>query len=428
MKHNKLLIISADALNRHDLDFIRTLPNFGTFFTEGAHVKDVLSVYPSLTYTCHTSIMTGHYPDKHGVYNNEYAQPHKATAQDWRWFEKDIKVPSLFDYATKAKLTTACVLWPVMGSAQVTYNVPEIWSPDHSVPGYKLVFKHGTRNMILPILKHAKRLDGIKQPNLDHFSEAIATYLLAKKKPDLMAVHFTELDTMRHLHGLHSKEAKEALISLDYKIGHLIQILQDQGLYHQTNIVVLGDHGTHDFDQIIEINSQFKKDKLLTVNNGVIDSYIAYACGCGGSCQIHIHRQASPEDLKRVEDSLGKWMVMPKSPIKALYKKEDIQKKYRLNGDFSYVLEAKDGHVFRNTVSDQLIHPRTSVPGSYKGDHGYQPDHKDMHTLLLMKGPGIKKGAVLEQASLIDEGPTFARLLGLSMEKVDGRILMELLK
>jgi predicted AlkP superfamily pyrophosphatase or phosphodiesterase len=109
-----LIVLSVDALNKHDFDYINQLPNFKDFIENGAYVREVDSVYPSLTYTAHTSIITGTYPDKHGIFTNEIATPSVATKQPWFWFEKDIQVPTLFDYARKANLVTANVLWPVM--------------------------------------------------------------------------------------------------------------------------------------------------------------------------------------------------------------------------------------------------------------------------------------------------------------------------
>ncbi len=44
-----------------------------------------------------------------------------------------------------------------------------------------------------------------------------------------------------------------------------------------------------------------------------------------------------------------------------------------------------------------------------------------------MWGAGVKAGARIEQAELIDVAPTVARLLGAAMDKVQGRVLDELL-
>jgi predicted AlkP superfamily pyrophosphatase or phosphodiesterase len=429
MKSQKnLVIISVDALNQLDYDFIHTLPTFGSFLTDGAHSKEVTSVYPTVTYTCHTSISTGHYPQTHGIFNNELYNPEKATLQDWYWFEKDIKTPTFFDYAIKAGLTTASVLWPVMAGAKLTCNVPEIWSPDHSISRFKLFFNHGTKNMLWPVLKYKNLLRGTTQPYLDDFSEAIATYILEKNKPNVIAIHFTELDTVRHLYGLTSHESHTALKRIDTRIANLMKTVDRIGLSAQTNYVLLGDHGTHDFNKVIEINSLFKKENLLkTDKDNNITSWEAYACTCGGSCQIHVKKDAPSVVKRKIDVTLSHLSAMPNSPVKYVLSRHQAKTQYGLDGDFTYIVEAKDKHVFRNTVSGQLVHDSIEDEGTYIGDHGYSPTHPDQKTLFMMKGPSIKKGAVIDASLIIDEGPTFAALLGLKMEKVEGRVLDELL-
>lgn len=424
-----LALISVDALNKHDYKTIQSLKHFNSFFLEGAHSKEVTSVYPTVTYTCHTSIVTGHYPHAHGIFNNELPDPTKPTKQDWHWFEKDIKVPTLFDYAKQADMTVATVLWPVMAGADVHYNIPEIWSPDHSISRFKLFWNYGTKNTLLQVAKYKKRLRGTSQPYLDHFTEGATLDIIKKRKPNVLAVHFTDLDTMRHIHGVHSQGALDALERIDTRIGHIIAAYKQAGIYEDTNFVLLGDHGTHDFNKIVELNSYLKDYGLLQVNEaGHITDWKAYACTCGGSCQIHIKKEAPATIYHDVEALLDKLLNMENTPIKQYLSAKEAHEAYGLDGDFSFIVEAKDGHDFKNTVTGRLVYDSKEIPGVYLGDHGYLPQHPDMKSLLFMKGPSVKAGAIIDHASLVDEGPTFAAMLGLTMEKVEGRVLKELLR
>ncbi len=428
MTKNKLIIISVDALNAYDYNYIRSLTTFRHFLDNGAHVPEVNSIYPSITYPCHVSIMTGRYPDKHGVFNNEYPDPHKPTTQDWRWFEKNINAPTLFDYAKQHDLTTAAVLWPVMAGADLTWNMPEIWSPDGSTSTFSLLWNNATSNMILPALINSFRLKGKQQPYVDNFSEAIAKHIL-KKQPDVMAIHLTELDTVRHIYGLHSNEALDALKRIDRRIQTFINITKRNNTYEHTNFVLLGDHGTADFDKVIHINSYLKDKGFITTNiEGKIKTWQAYGCSCGGSCQIHLSNDISDIQRNNLVELLEALTYTDGSPITQLLTKKHAKKLHHLEGDFDYILEAADGYVFRNDPDQPHIMNRSDIPDCYNGDHGYLPEHPDMKSMLLMMGPGIKKGATLESSSIIDEGPTFARLLGFEMDKTDGRVLNELIR
>ena len=58
-----------------DLPFMRTLPTLGRLLDGAAVVENILFVYPTLTYTIHSTMMTGVYPDRHHIVNNETFAP-----------------------------------------------------------------------------------------------------------------------------------------------------------------------------------------------------------------------------------------------------------------------------------------------------------------------------------------------------------------
>lgn len=102
---NKLFVFMIDALCEFDVSYMRTLPNFGSILQRGALVEEMLPVYPSFTYPCHVSIMTGCYPDRHGIPHNEMVQ---AGVHPVPWYTKREMVKKKFfaEYAKEAGYTT----------------------------------------------------------------------------------------------------------------------------------------------------------------------------------------------------------------------------------------------------------------------------------------------------------------------------------
>jgi predicted AlkP superfamily pyrophosphatase or phosphodiesterase len=430
MNTTKLLIISVDALNAKDFTYISNLPNFKQFIEKGSHVANVFSIYPSLTYCCHTSIISGNYPERHGIFHNEIANPSDPLLQEWFWHKDAIKSPTLFDIASANGLTTASVLWPVMAHAKkaIHHNIPEIWS-DHGKSSLSLFLKNGSLHLLPLVLKHQKKLNGKKQPFLDNFSEAVAIDILKKKRPDLMALHLTELDTMRHMYGVFSEEAYKALDSADTRIGHIIQVLKEENLYTTTNIVLLGDHGGTDYTQAILLNSLFKQEGLIETDaNNQILRWKAYANGAGGSCQIVLSAPSDSQLLSTVSNLLNNLLTAPNSPLLKVFSKEEALNLHHLAGNFSFIAESKEGYIFKNNVTESLISNLPDINCTYICDHGYLPSHENMRTLLFAKGPNIQSGHVIPSACLVDEGPTFAKLLNLNLKNTDGVVLEDMLK
>nr|WP_246208554.1 ectonucleotide pyrophosphatase/phosphodiesterase [Anaerotalea alkaliphila] len=421
-------MVSVDALNRDDLPLLARLPVCGSFLQEGTLVPGVRSIHPTLTYCCHTTILTGVRPGRHGIYNNELADPARHRNQDWFWHYDRIKAPTLFDLARESGISTAAVLWPVLGGAPVDHNVPEIWST-RKESGLSLFWKYGSRKLLPLVLAKAPLLRGKTQPHLDNFTEAVACRILERKRPGLTAVHFIELDHLRHVHGREGSHVEEALARIDRRIGRLIESTKKAGTYGRTAFVLLGDHGGADCSRIIHLNSLFRKEGLLRCDpGGRILSWSAYACHAGGSAQIHL---ADPEDalLAGRVGALLQDLARGEDPcLQRVLSVEEARTLHGLDGPFRFVAEAREGCYFRNHALGPVVVPVDPSRGDYVLEHGFSPDVSRMDTLLLAKGAGIRRGAVLGDCSLVDEAPTFARILGLSMEGTEGKILKGMLE
>ena len=80
----RMVVISLDAVGARDLAYLKTLPNFQKLRAQSGYCDHVESVYPSITYPAHTSIVTGKKPLHHGVVNNLQLQPGRKSP-DWMW-------------------------------------------------------------------------------------------------------------------------------------------------------------------------------------------------------------------------------------------------------------------------------------------------------------------------------------------------------
>lgn len=64
-------------------------PNLHALMNDGAYAKGVNSVFPSMTYPSHTTIVTGVQPAKHGVFYNNIFTPDGAPQQPY-WQDSSI--------------------------------------------------------------------------------------------------------------------------------------------------------------------------------------------------------------------------------------------------------------------------------------------------------------------------------------------------
>src|ERR1700722_13591680 len=126
-----VLLISIDGLRPADVLQAGQrglhLPNLQAFLQRGAYASNVRGVLPTLTYPSHTTLITGVSPGVHGIFANLTFDPYGKNQQGWYWYASDIRVPTLWDAAHNAGLSTANVHWPVSVGAHIDWNLPQIW-------------------------------------------------------------------------------------------------------------------------------------------------------------------------------------------------------------------------------------------------------------------------------------------------------------
>jgi predicted AlkP superfamily pyrophosphatase or phosphodiesterase len=172
-KTGHLIVISVDALNSQDLNRISALPNFKKLLERGAYSREVIGVSPSLTYPAHTTIITGVYPDKHGLVNTEIVQAGSGEL-DWFWFSKYIRVTTLYDIAEESGMRTGAFLWPATGRANITYNMPEIKAHEGQSQLWAVLSNGSPLFLLDSQIRFGKLRNGVSQPELDSFVIASA--------------------------------------------------------------------------------------------------------------------------------------------------------------------------------------------------------------------------------------------------------------
>ncbi len=195
-----VLLISIDGLRPADVLQAQQrglkLPNLEAFLQRGAYAHDVRGVLPTLTYPSHTTLITGVSPNLHGIGGNLTFDPINKNQQGWDWYASDIKVPTLWDAAHMAGLSTANVHWPVSVGAQVDWNLPQIWRTG-TADDRKLLAALATPGL-LPSLEQdlGPYADGIAEdlPG-DQNRTRFAVKLLETRKPYFMTAYLTALDT-----------------------------------------------------------------------------------------------------------------------------------------------------------------------------------------------------------------------------------------
>lgn len=409
----RLLVLSFDALGGADFEYLKVKPEFKAFFDQAAICTNVRTVYPSVTYPCHVSIVTGIHPKDHGVTANTLVQPERINAPDWYWQDKYVKSETIYDAAIRSGMKVAAFLWPVTAKSKIHYLLPEIFPNrkwDHQV---WTALRHGSPLFLLGLFRRYRHhLDGIKQPNLDQFVVEGVCHTIKTKSPELMLVHLTDLDTAKHDHGVHSDEAFAAMDRLATHFARIVDALKEKGLFDETTIAILGDHSQLDFHTKVPLNHLLAESGWLTFRKDKVTSWKVLVKSNGGSAYVY----TKDDDVDRVnlKDFLEKLQADGRYGIERILTGEEAGAQ-GADPNCAFMLEAKIGYGFSDWLGAE--------EKGKKADHGYHPSKPDYETFFAMAGPGIKKGAQIKAMSLVDIAPTWAELLNLELKDVDGVVL-----
>jgi len=433
MKSKYMIVISFDAVSSEDLEILKTLPNFKKIIDGGSLIKNVDSVYPTLTYPAHATIVTGKYPKNHGIIDNTIFHVGDLNP-NWYWYRKAIKCETLYDLAKKKGLSTCSLLWPVTGRSSIKYNLAEIFKVKphqnqliQSIYAGSLFYQLELNNKF----GHIRR--GITQPALDDFVIEAAKYTIDKYSPELMFIHFTDVDTNRHHYGYSGKEAIEGLYRHDKRLGEIITALEEKNILSETDIVALGDHSQMDVDKIIKLNTLFKENNLISVNvKGKIIDYKAICKSLDGSAYIYLKDTKDGTIKKKVQELLYVVEKNQAKPIDFILKDNEIQD-IGADPNASFMLEASRNFYFVDDIDGALIEKIKAdevgvVNHRHKATHGYSNKKENYGTFFIGYGKDFKKGIVLNKGNLINHGPTLAKVLGVELKDVDGQVIEEILQ
>ncbi len=418
---SRAIVISIDSLFTSDIEHIKKLKNFKKILDESSIVKNINCIYPTLTYPCHTSIITGVYPDKHKISHNEKFQPHSQNP-DWYWYSKDIAVDSVIDIAKRNNLKTSTVLWPVTGGCSADYNIAEIWTKTKEENPIEVFKNSSTKELMETIYpKYSHIIQWNTEPHLDEFGVCCAEDIITTYKPDLMFIHLAYLDHTRHGFGLFNEEVEKAFDKYDEWIGRLINSLEKAGVYEETNFIILGDHGQIGVKNLISPNVILKDKELIDVDeNGKLIDYKAICHSAGISTQVIIKDKNYTDEVYNVLCEMSKNKELG---IEYIFTKDECRKFHNLDCEAEFVIEGIEGVAFSNDIVGEVIKSTDCSDYKYSvATHGHLP-HKGDKPPFIAKGPNIKTNIVIDGGDLVDEAPTIMKIFGIEMENIDGKAL-----
>jgi predicted AlkP superfamily pyrophosphatase or phosphodiesterase len=385
------------------------IPTLRRLIAEGSASERTLSVYPTLTGTAHTTLVTGVAAARHGILGNNKFDP-----AVWAWGTDaydaqpayaryaDVKAETLWGVAAARGLATAAINWPQTAGGPIPHRVD-------------LGVRRTTETRLGPLTPLDVRMN-------DHYRALVAAELLVTVKPAFLALHLSQTDAVQHALGPGTPQALVALEDSDANLAIVVDAIRRSGGVDRTAIVVTGDHGFLPLHTELAINLPLVDAGLITRGAEGRPEWQAMIAPHRGLGALYI-RPGAPGDavLARARDALASYAKRYPGRFRILERAE--LDRWGADADAQLGIEPAPGYV----VDARLEPPFAQAHGRTAG-HGYSPATPGMETALVLAGAGIRRGVRLPETRTLDVAPTIAALLGLPLPDADGQPIAGVLK
>ena len=367
-----LILISIDG---YRADYIERghSPALAGLAAEGVHAKGLRPVWPTLTYPNHYTIVTGLYPDRHGMVNNnmrdpvlgEFSPGNIPANADGRWWSQ---AEPIWVTAIRKGLHTASFFWPGT-QAEIRGVRPTYWQTyDPRIPADARV---------------DQVLAWLDEP--------------AAQRPSFITLYFEHVDSAGHSYGPDSPQLDAALSSVDHALQRLIDGLRARKQFDTTNLVIVSDHGMRATSpERTVLLDTFANPEHFELSSSLVLAGI----------------DPRPEYAEEVEKAL----LAPHDHLEC-WKKEHTPAKYHYghNPRIPAILcLAAEGWLVGTAASEA----RHSHP--VLGAHGYDNDDPQMRALFVAHGPSLRQHLQVPEFDNIHLYILLARLLRLQPLPNDG--------
>lgn len=387
-------------------------PNLKEMKREGAHAHGVDGVFPSVTYPSHTTIVTGVYPARHGIFYNALFEKDEATKGQIYWRFDQITSPTLWEVTQSAGLKAASVNWPVSVGAPTIFNISDV-----GAKGQK-VMEDSTRPAGISTLLKREVLGNAPaiKVGIDKNVAGIAAWVIKSEKPNFMTVHLLGMDHVQHVHGRNGPEVEQAIIRADSAVGMIRKAIAEAGIKENTLLIVTGDHGFYDVTTTVSPNVWLKQWGLIEDEN----SWKAKFHTAGGGAFMFLKDK---NDVTTLNTVMSKLKALPDAD-KKYFELVGRKKLLSIGADPDVVL-ALTG---MNGASFSARTNALPVDKGKGGTHGYFPNTRNIQTGFVAEGKGLRKQTRIAEMDLRDISAIVVEYLGLKMPTSEGELPRDLFR
>jgi predicted AlkP superfamily pyrophosphatase or phosphodiesterase len=267
VKH--VIVIDIVGLERKHISENIT-PNIFKISQTG-EIRDLETVFPAVTCTVQSSLLSGAYPEVHGIISNGLYDRQHYTVSFWEQSSNLVQADRVWDtikmHGSVSK--TAVLFWQntIYSNADLVLTPRPLHMDDRMImwcyskpPGFyeKLIEKIGKFDLTWywgPLVSKKS----------SEWIEKATELVLENEKPSILFTYIPHLDYSFQKNGTSYKVLKDDLKFVDDLVGRLVKKVSDMGMLEDTQFIIFSEYGFTDVNSDISLNSIFRENGLLEV-------------------------------------------------------------------------------------------------------------------------------------------------------------------
>ena len=265
----RLIVIDIVGLESKHISE-QTTPNIFKISQTG-ETRELQTVFPAVTCTVQSSLLSGSYPEVHGIISNGLYDRQHYSVSFWGQSSNLVQADRIWDVIKMHQndSKTAVLFWQntMYSNADFVLTPRPLHMEDKMImwcyskpPGSyeKLSDKIGKFDLTWywgPLV--SKRSS--------EWIEMATEYVLENEKPNFLFTYIPHLDYSFQRNGTSYKDLKDDLRFVDELVGKLVKKVSSLGMLEDTQFIIFSEYGFTDVNSDIPLNSIFRENDLVAV-------------------------------------------------------------------------------------------------------------------------------------------------------------------
>ncbi|PNP83706.1 hypothetical protein FNYG_02923 [Fusarium nygamai] len=338
-------------------------PNLSSFASGSFSPEYLKPSFPSATFPNHVTLVTGLYPESHGIVGNKFWDP--SLQQDFVHREPSISnlekwwdVEPIWARAEMQGIPSAVLMWP---GAEVRIK--------GMLPTFLQRFKEETIS--------SKKYDILELLDLP-----------ISQRPRLIMSYIHHLDAMGHMYGPNSNQVNDTLREIDAMFGEFLAALDRRGLKETVNLIVLSDHGMTERKGLIQLEDLVARERLRSVDGS---SVLAGLWPVQGENSTRIYHDILSLVQRDYADKVAVYLKHETMPPRFRFTRSHrIAPIWIVPKPGWAVLTKEEFDIQQASLTGKEYHTR--------GFHGYDNEEVSMRTIFMARGPAFARASRVKVA------------------------------